>query len=70
MHDDKGADFPNVEAIHDTGRAIQVRLGGPNGIRKWVPHSVIHDDSEVYEKGHKGKLVLKYWWAEKNGWLK
>ena len=32
---------------------------------KWVPLSQIHDDSEVYEKGHKGKLVVTQWLADK-----
>jgi hypothetical protein len=36
----------------------------------WVPHSVIHDDSEVYDaKGNnEGKLVVQRWWADKQGW--
>lgn len=33
----------------------------------WVPFSVIHDDSEVYEPGDHGKLILKGWWALKQG---
>lgn len=35
----------------------------------WIPKSVIHDDSEVYEEGHAGKLVVKRWWAEQRGWI-
>lgn len=34
----------------------------------WVPKSVIHDDSEVFEKGHKGRLVVEGWFARKEGW--
>jgi len=33
----------------------------------WVPKSVVHDDSEVFEEGHEGKLVVKEWFAEKEG---
>lgn len=35
----------------------------------WIPKSVIHDDSEVYKPGTSGKLVVKSWWAEENGYL-
>ncbi len=33
----------------------------------WVPKSVLHDHSEVYEKGTNGKLVVKARWAEDEG---
>lgn len=39
------------------------------GSEVWVPKSVIHDGSEVYEGGDgEGDLVVKSWWAEKEGW--
>lgn len=36
----------------------------------WVPVSVIHDDSEVYdsEENNVGELIVKLWWAEKEGY--
>jgi hypothetical protein len=33
----------------------------------WVPKSQIHDNSEVYEKGQDGTLIVTSWWAEKEG---
>lgn len=33
----------------------------------WVPQSLIHDDSEVWEEGQVGRLVLPVWWATKKG---
>ena len=33
----------------------------------WVPKSVVHEDSEVYKEEHEGKLLVKRWWAEKEG---
>ena len=33
-----------------------------------IPKSVIHDDSEVWKFGDKGRLIVKTWWAEKEGW--
>lgn len=38
-----------------------------DGKEKWIPVSCIHDDSEVYQPGHEGQLVLKRWYAEKEG---
>lgn len=35
----------------------------------WIPRSQIHDDSEVYEQGHTGDVVVTTWWAEKEGLL-
>lgn len=35
----------------------------------WLPKAVIHDDSEVYKKETTGKLLVKYWFAEKEGWV-
>lgn len=30
----------------------------------WIPKSVIHDDSEVYDLGHEGEVIVESWWAE------
>jgi hypothetical protein len=46
-----------------TDKALCVRIQGKT---YWVPQSVIHDDSEVFEVGHRGKLVVQQWWAVKN----
>ena len=37
------------------------------GGQLWVPKAVVHDDSEVWKKDDTGRLVVKTWWAEKNG---
>jgi len=35
----------------------------------WIPKTVIHDDSEVYDDKDNatGKVVVERWWAEKEG---
>jgi hypothetical protein len=48
----------------DTEKALLVVIDGKN---IWVPKSVVHDDSEVYKVGDEGELLVKRWWAEKNG---
>jgi hypothetical protein len=34
----------------------------------WIPKSVIHEDSEVWNmKSEPGTMVVKLWWADKYG---
>jgi|WetSurMetagenome_2_1015567.scaffolds.fasta_scaffold196191_3 hypothetical protein len=53
--------FENVTATGETPKAIFVEIDGENIV---IPKSTIHDDSEVYEKGHTGKLIIPKWLAE------
>lgn len=51
-----------------TDKALRVKLGPSAGGRTvWVPKSAVHDDSEVYEEDHFGKLVVKPWFANQIG---
>lgn len=45
-------------------QGLLVKLGEKE---KWIPVSCIHDDSEVYRAGDEGLLVLKKWFAEREG---
>lgn len=53
-----------VRAIRATEKALLCTIDGKD---EWVPQSQITDDSEVYEPGGEGDLVVTLWWAEKNG---
>lgn len=61
-------EFPNCYAEAETAKALLVKIEGFPGAR-WVPKSQIHEDSEVFdEDDHRsGTLVVKQWWAEKEG---
>lgn len=49
--------------VSETERAVEVQI---DGCVEWVPKSVIHDDSEVWEVGQEeGEIVVQKWWAEK-----
>lgn len=50
-----------ASAIRDTGKALIVLIEEEEYV---IPKSQIHDDSEVYEKGHEGKLIIPKWLAE------
>lgn len=54
------------KAISETKAALKVKMDDDRAL--WVPKSVIHDDSEVYEVGGEGTLVVFQWFADKEGW--
>ncbi len=51
----------DVTCIRETEKALLVEYEGEEF---WVPQSVIHADSEVYQKDTEGTLVVARWWAE------
>ena len=67
--------YEDCECIHDTGSACLIIIPELIGQEKkaefkdtakfWIPQRAIHEDSEVYEDGHKGTLVVHDWFAEK-----
>lgn len=56
--------FDDIEVISDSEKAILVNV---DGMDCWIPKSQIDDDSEVYEKGTFGKLVISEWIAKEKG---
>lgn len=67
--DDKH-EIDDCKAVGGTDKALRVigvHAKDPDK-HEWIPLSQIHDDSEVYEPGHEGTLVVKGWFARKNGW--
>lgn len=54
-----------------TAKALKVRLD-PSSVlgaqEIWLPKSVVHDDSEVFDDGGEGELVVQRWFARKEGW--
>lgn len=63
--DEHKAYFDKAYCDAETARAIHIIGIGDNG--NWIPKSVIDDDSEVYQKGDEGTLVLPEWFALKEG---
>ena len=55
--------FENCKCDSDTPQAIWVT--GIEDREICIPKSQIHDDSEVYQTGTEGKLVISEWIAEK-----
>lgn len=61
-------DFEDVKALKlsDSGKAL-LCCGLVEGKDTWVPLSQIHEDSEVFEVGHEGTLIVSEWWANTAG---
>lgn len=64
MSKDETASFEGVNVLGETDKAIRVKIDGKPF---WVPKSQIHDDSEVYQSGTTGTLIVTQWWAEQEG---
>lgn len=66
-----GVAFDDVEVLRCTAKAAQYNIAGES---VWIPHSQVHDDSELYydERGavmsdDSGRLVITRWIAEQKG---
>jgi len=70
MGNDSAHSLGTVRVKRDTGKALLVDYEDL-GFEGWVPHSVIHDDSEVFDadQNSEGDLIVKQWWAEANDLL-
>ena len=60
-----------VECVHETDKALRIKWGGIfSGNGAWIPKAAVHDDSDVWKKGDKGKLVAFAWFVESCSWWK
>lgn len=60
-------EIEDAKCIRDSEQAILVEapiFDEPT----WIPQSQVDEDSEVYEKGTSGTLIISDWWARKQGW--
>jgi len=60
--------FEDCEVVNETELAICVDI--PEFDEEiWIPKSVVDDDSEVWEGGQKGRLVVQEWFAKKESMI-
>ena len=66
------------KAIRKTPKCLVIEVDEPSedmmdnlssGDEILIPESQIHDDSEVYEMGGEGELVISEWLAREKEWL-
>jgi hypothetical protein len=60
----KFIEFGDVKAVADSELGLRISVGGK---AVWVPKSEIHEDSDVYENGTEGTLIISEWVAKKKG---
>lgn len=63
-------ELDDCEVRRETDKALLVYIEDLDE-EAWVPRSVIHDDSEVFDadENSEGVLAVKMWFAEKQGWV-
>lgn len=68
MRDDSGSEPHTMGEgvfVRETDKALLIKI---NNRDIWIPKSCIHDDSELFDAVHKeGTVIVKRWWAAKNG---
>jgi hypothetical protein len=64
MGKDRLVTLEDVKAIAETDLAVLCIIESDE---VWVPQSQIDEDSEVFENGTEGTLIVTRWWAEKKG---
>jgi hypothetical protein len=64
---DDAEELGESTVLHITDKALLCKVDGIG--EQWIPKSVVHDASEVYDgmEGDVGVLVVKAWWARKAG---
>lgn len=67
---EKGVPLGVVHVVRETQKAILVEGEDIESDRLWLPKSVIHESSEVFDaQSGDGELVIEDWWAKKEGLL-
>lgn len=64
MKDDDPIGIGDGTCRAQTDKAIMVVLED-DGRAIWIPQSCVHADSEVWEHGQSGRVVVLTWWAAK-----
>lgn len=68
MNDEDTFTIEKAYCTYDSGKALKIHaecFDEP----VWVPHSQIHDNSEVFQKEDSGNLVVTMWFAEQRSWV-
>lgn len=66
-YDEKHLKIPECECMAATPKAIKVRSPHLPNMEEWFPETQVHDDSEVFEKGDTGDLIITKWIANQKG---
>lgn len=64
-------EIEDVTCIRETDKAILCKIEDEDydGDDQWIPLSQVHDNSEVYQNGDEGKLIITKWIATQKGFI-
>lgn len=64
---DDACSLGDGKVVRATAKALLVQL--ETGDEVWIPRSVLHDNSEVYDdaENREGEVVVKQWFADREG---
>lgn len=66
--DEDGVSISGVTALRGSEKALLCRIPDGDSSREvWIPRSQLTDDSEIVDVGDEGELVIKSWFAEREG---
>lgn len=66
-YDDKHVRVPDCSVVRETDAALLIESPNlPHG-NEWIPKSQLHEDSEIYEYGTDGDLIITRWLADQKG---
>ena len=60
----KKAIFEDVKVVSESALAIRVDIDGE---LVWIPQSQVDDESEIWQTGDEGRLVVSEWIATEKG---
>ena len=66
-YDERHVAFDGASVVHATDAALLVSFAGDTelGLKPvWIPLSQVHEDSELYEQGTDGTLIVSRYFAE------
>ena len=59
-------EFPDTKVLRQTPKAILVEIPDCDEAL-WIPQSQVDDESEVWEEGQEGTLIISQWIAQEKG---
>jgi hypothetical protein len=65
-YDAKHVSLGGVSVLKESEKALLIDFEGEE---HWIPKSQVHDDSDVYEEGDLGTIIISRWIAGQKGLL-
>lgn len=69
-----GYEIENAQVLQESQKGMSdegaILVDAPDLMKpEWIPKNQITEESEVYEMGTEGSLIITEWLARKQGWI-